>query len=497
MNIENIRNLVAEGESETLEFKRTSGMRVEAAKTVCAMLNHRGGQVLFGVTPDCKAVGQEVSDGTIERISGEVRRIEPAASPTINRVALDSRREIVSIAVNEGTEKPYQYRGRAYRRVGNTSPMMPVDEYNRLLIERLHGDQRWENLPVSGWSVADLDAAEIRRTVQEAVRRGRLDDPGTNSLEDLLRGLRLIRDGQLMRAGAVLFGQSERLEFDFPQCWLRVARFVGTDRMEFVDNRQFFGNAFALLRTAERFLRGTLPIPGRIEPDRLERIDEPLVPPLATREALANAFCHRDYAIGGGSVGVAVYDDRVEISSSGNLHFGLTPDQLFAPHDSRPWNPRIAHVFYLRGIIEEWGRGTLKMESEALGAGLPRPEIEDAGGCVTVRFRFRVPISQLRVSSTRHQGSQGGHAPTSPSRFSAVNDANDSGLSAVQNAVLDLLVSGGGPMALREIRSALGASASPRQVKRALSNLRDRQLVRTEGRGLAARWIPIDVQSGG
>ena len=101
--------------------------------------------------------------------------------------------------------------------------------------------------------------------------------------------------------------------------------------------------------------RETLPIAGRFQADRFERIDEPLYPPLATRESLANALCHRDYAIGGGSVGVAVYDDRLEVMSSGTLHFGLTPEKLFEPHESLPWNPLIARTFYRRGIIEEWG----------------------------------------------------------------------------------------------------------------------------------------------
>ena len=106
-----------------------------------------------------------------------------------------------------------------------------------------------------------------------------------------------------------------------------------------------------------------------------------------TREALANALCHRDYSIGGGSVGIAVYDDRLEITSSGSLHFGLTPEKLFSPHESRPWNPLIARTFYRRGIIEEWGSGTLKMADLASSSGLPVPEIEDDGGAVTVRFR--------------------------------------------------------------------------------------------------------------
>ena len=163
---------------------------------------------------------------------------------------------------------------------------MSADEYNRMLFERMHSEQRWENQPAGGWSVNDLDVAEIRRTVAEAVRRGRLEEPVSGDASDMLRGLGLLRDGVLLRAAAVLFGSTERVEFEMPQCLLRVARFRGVDRMQFLDNRQFNGNAFTLLASAERFLRDTLPIAGRFEQARFERIDEPLYPPLATREGL-------------------------------------------------------------------------------------------------------------------------------------------------------------------------------------------------------------------
>ena len=289
-------------------------------------------------------------------------------------------------------------------------------------------------------------------------------------------------------AAAVLFGKTSRLELDMPQCLLRVARFRGSDRTEFLDNRQFHGNAFALLWAAERFLRETLPIAGRIEPDRMERIDEPLVPPLAVREALANAFCHRDYSIGGGSVGVAIYDDRLEVTSSGSLHFGLTPEMLFAPHESLPWNPRIARAFYLRGIIEEWGRGTLRIESEATAAGLPRPEIEDAGGCVTVRFRYRTPLDQL-VS------------PARPVDTSAISDTvlerDTDSLTELQSAIVNILDAAATPLAFREIRARLPDSISGRQVKRALARLRILGHVHSTGRGIAARWARSEDSGSG
>ena len=173
--------------------------------------------------------------------------------------------------------------------------------------------------------------------------------------------------------------------------------FPGLDRSAFLDNRQFTGNAFPLLASAVRFLRDTLPIASRFESGR---IAAPLSPPLATREALANALCHRDYARDGDSIGLAVYDDRLEVNSTGPLHFGLTADDLFGPHESRPWNPLIARPFYRRGIIEEWGRGTLRMADLATSAGRPRPEIEDRSDCVTVRFRRAASIRRRRPAGT-------------------------------------------------------------------------------------------------
>lgn len=301
-------------------------------------------------------------------------------------------------------------------------------------------------------------------TISEAVRIGRLNEPGSREPQDLLRGLGLLRDDVLLRAATVLFGSSERLEVEMPQCLLRVARFRGVSRSDFLDNRQFNGNAFVLLANAERFLRETLPIASRFESGRMARIDEPLYPPLATREALANALCHRDYAMGGGSIGLAVYDDRLEVTSTGPLHFGLTPGDLFEPHESRPWNPLIARTFYRRGFIEEWGRGTLKMAELATSAGLPRPEIEEHGDCVTVRFR------RADYVPPRGRGDD---------------------LTKRQEAILSLLEVAKDGLALREIVAGLSSESSERQIKRALSGLRDRSLAKSTGRGLGARWRRI------
>ena len=83
MNLNELKQLVKQGESDRLEFKKTTGQRTAAAKTVCAMLNSMGGFVIFGVTDKGEIAGQQVSAKTLEDISNEIRNIEPPAFPDI------------------------------------------------------------------------------------------------------------------------------------------------------------------------------------------------------------------------------------------------------------------------------------------------------------------------------------------------------------------------------------------------------------------------------
>lgn len=227
MTADRITELVAVGESETLEFKSTTGQRTNAAKTLCAMLNQRGGIVLFGVTPEGLVSGQQVSEDTIEKVSAEIQRIEPRAFPSIERVPVAGGNEVIVVTTQPGHARPYVYKRTAYRRVGNTTLAMSAEEYTRVLFERMHAERRWENERATGWSVDALDSAEIRKTVTEAIRRGRLEDPGTREPSELLQGMKLLKDGGLLRAAVVLFGRADQIESDMPQCRLRVARFGG------------------------------------------------------------------------------------------------------------------------------------------------------------------------------------------------------------------------------------------------------------------------------
>ena len=274
MTPEQIKAWAAVGESETMEFKKSTAEKDRACRTLCAFANGRGGRLLFGVTPSGNPVGQSVSDRTLEDLAQEFQAFEPPLFPTVERVAIGAGREVLAVSVARAARVPVAFRGVAYERVLNTTRTMPRETYQRLLLEEMHATERWENQAAEGWDVSRLDAREMVLTLEESIRRGRMEDPGTREPMEILRGLGLLVHGdRLSRAAVVLFCKDEEPQPDFPQLLLKVARFKGVNRDEFLDNRQFYGNAFTLMRRAERFLIDSLPVAGRVVPGRLARED--------------------------------------------------------------------------------------------------------------------------------------------------------------------------------------------------------------------------------
>lgn len=90
-----IQSLIAQGESETLELKRSTAELKRAGETLCAFLNGEGGKVLIGVAPDGKLVGQDVADITLRDIAAMLGRFEPPARVEMSRVEVGNGRQVV------------------------------------------------------------------------------------------------------------------------------------------------------------------------------------------------------------------------------------------------------------------------------------------------------------------------------------------------------------------------------------------------------------------
>lgn len=455
MTVPELEAEVARGESDTLELKKSTAEREAAMKTLCGMLNGSGGRVLIGVTEAGKVRGQVVSDATLKDLAQGYTQFDPPIAVRQQRVALAGGQEVFVVEVDPSSLAPHTFQGRPYRRLNSTTTVMPQAEYQRRLLERDHPTRRWENRPAPG--SPPLDLAEVGRMLSDAVAAGRLDSPITDPAE-ALRKLGLVTGGATTQAAVVAFA-AEPFP-DYPQCALRLARFKGVTKAEFLDQQQPYGHAFLLLREADLFLRRHLPVAGRFESGVMTRIDEPLFPPLALREALVNALIHRDYSIVGGAVNVAVYDDRLEIISTGTLPFGQTVADLMKDHQSRPRNPLLADLFYRRGLIEKWGRGVQKIIDLCVAAGHPPPEFEERAGDVVVRF---IPKGYTPPHRVEHN------------------------LTERQRRILFTLRDGQ-PVKAGVIRQAVDPTVPERTLRHELKLLKDWGLVKTAGRGAATKW---------
>ena len=185
---------------------------------------------------------------------------------------------------------------------------------------------------------------------------------------------------------AAVFLFSKRFSYDYE---IRMARFRGTDKNYFIDNQQAHGNFFELLDAGMSFFFKHLSLSGEIKGfKREEHLD---VPATALREALINALCHRDYDIYQCSIGIAIYDDRIEIESPGLLPRELTPKTIKRSHKSYPRNEIVATVLYQITYLEKWGSGIKRIMDACKAEGSPQPFWSEEGGYTVVTF----PMNKL------------------------------------------------------------------------------------------------------
>lgn len=169
--LQELERIVARGESEQVEFKASTGQRTDAVKTVCGMLNHAGGWVLFGVDRGI-ITGQHVSEDTLESLVRELGRIEPPAAVTPEVIELAPGKGVILVRVPGGSG-PFQYDGRTYLRQGPTTSTLEKEEYERFLHARARTRDEREAQPGYQPPVrVPYELTQLQRTILAALADG-------------------------------------------------------------------------------------------------------------------------------------------------------------------------------------------------------------------------------------------------------------------------------------------------------------------------------------
>lgn len=168
----------------------------------------------------------------------------------------------------------------------------------------------------------------------------------------------------------------------FPFAKIQCALFKGTERDFFIDKKEYDGCLYEQIENAYQFVLRHINLGAEI--NGLVRKDTYELPVAAIREMIVNAVCHRNY-MDNSCIQVAVYDDRIEVTSPGMLYGGLTLEEAVSGR-SKIRNRIIADIFSRMEIIEEWGTGIRRILHRAKEYGLPEPEFMEIGDTFRVNL---------------------------------------------------------------------------------------------------------------
>ena len=470
IDLEYIRNIASNNEGVDVEFKETTGQLNRGMETLCGMINGHGGIVVFGINNKGKIIGQEISDKTTREIGDVLGRFDPAIDIQPQYIPLEDSNKCLIAFCSNGMDgdKPYMWDGKPYQRHDSVTTVMPRERFLRLHEEQTGLTYKWERKINSELTIDSLDEDLIRKVVDGGIRRGRLSDNAKNdSIPTILNRLKLLHNGGIRNSAAVLFGRDLS---DYPQTLLRLARFKGIDKTDFIDNKQISGNIFELASNVMDFFFKHLSLAGTTH-QRMERKDDLEIPYDALREAVVNALCHRAWQQEASTIGIAIYDDRIEIENAGRFPASLSPQRFSADettnnsNTSLPPNPDIANVMFLGGLIEHWGRGLSMMNKECEKVGLPKPQIIDNGYMVKVVFARPKGID-------RTPGEHQSNTSQTPAEFSSEK---------VSIAILKLIqVIGNNWYSAKELRDIMGFKSKSSFIKNYLTPAQRANLIQLE-----------------
>ena len=318
-------------ESKELELKST--ITNTFLKTVSAFSNYNTGKIIFGIDDNGKIIGLE----NIEELCLDLEnKINDNISPKPDfRFIKDTKKNIITLIVEEGLNKPYLYKGKAYKRNDTSTVEVDKVELNRLTLLGLN--QYYEELKARK---QDLEFKVLKKELEEKLSL-------KNFSKDVLKTLNLYDDKNAYNNAAELFADKNSFS------GIDIAKF-GKSIDEILDR-----NLFVNISIISQFQK-TLEVFNRYyKYEQIlgsERIEKELIPEKAFRETIANALIHRTWDVNS-NIRISMYEDKIEVSSPGGLPRGISEKEYLNGQISQLRNPILANIFFRLKYIEMFGTG--------------------------------------------------------------------------------------------------------------------------------------------
>ncbi|MFD2531096.1 ATP-binding protein [Gracilimonas halophila] len=361
-------------ESEVIELKEK--FNDSAMKTLSGFINAKGGSLYIGIKDDSTLIAGGISDQAQQDIVNKIiQGLNVVPEVILHEMDGD---EFLEIKVKH-QRSPVSFRGRYYKRVGNTTQQIPDEELKVLFLE----DEAWDTRNDERFSLKEINLDTIQHFVELAKNSGRIStEINAENIEQVLDQLGLRIDGKLTNAAIILFGKNPQKYF--PNAVIRYARLK--DEATIIADRTVSGNLFDQVYGAEEQIKSFISLRYEITDESFQRKDVWQYPLPAIREALLNALVHRDYFQVGVKTQIKVFDDYLWIYNPGKLPGSLQIEDLKKPHASVPRNRLLTTIFYRAGLIEELGSGIHRIMNAMKEKALPAPEFEEQGNGFVIKL---------------------------------------------------------------------------------------------------------------
>ena len=470
---------ILKGESEKIEFKENAKTNTYI-KTVVAFANGNGGKIVFGVKDNKEIVGVEnefeVMDGIINAISDNCY---PMIVPDISLHTLENK-TVILVEIEGGKKKPYYLKSKGmqkgtYIRSGATTRIIEEDYVLKELV--LEGENKYFDQQVChGESVSDEEIEKFCEWLEKLARKNSENDTEIRKItRNTLLSWKVLeeKNGRIFPTNAyILLSGKENWEvLRKIQCGV----FKGETRSIFVDKKEFEGSIIMQLEKAYQYVLEKINLGSDIV--GIYRVDKYEIPPKSIREVIANAVIHRSY-LEPNDIQVALYDNRLEITSPGMLLSGVNVKRMKVGY-SKLRNRAIASVFAYVNIIEKWGSGIPRIMNEIREYGLQEPEF------IIFENDFRVNIYRKNYNTTQStQGSTQNRINTTQD-ISKKEKLDVKNLTETDKTIINTIINNP-EMSQKQIADNLNWTVN--KVKYYMKKFKQKNILKYEGTSQNGKW---------
>ena len=385
------------GESKTIEFKREIPEKSEKyIKSVVAFSNSTGGKLLIGIDDKTReVVGIPIGKAfeLIDKITNVISdTCSPQIIPDITLHTIDSK-TIIIITIYPGKQRPYYVKALGkdkgtFVRTAGSSRCADFAQIKELEFEG--ANRHFDQTHCVGYTVSEEKIQRLCQTMKDYALKSCKTLQDKEQVRNVTKG-NLLSWGLLIEKGTELLPTNAFLLLTdniLPQAKIQCAVFKGTTRNVFIDKREYMGTLQEQIEEAYQFVLRNINLNATIT--GLYRVERYELPIEGIRELICNAVIHRSY-LDEGCIQVALFDDRLEVTSPGLLFAGLSIEDL-KEGQSRPRNRGIASAFVAMNVIEQWGTGIPRIIKMCEEYKLPKLEFLEIG----MSFRVNMFRNQLQ-----------------------------------------------------------------------------------------------------